>query len=161
MQKKRKKSRNRTCILLRLFEIVSLLFSQWTQNLQGGVPACVRQTTLFEQVETKNEDFIGSRYLRSITSIWWTPLWVVKDDLWSKSEHLPYISPIVDHTFVWGRGGGVKCHMKVLSFVRDVRTFEMTPKYGVAYSYSHILLVQILRKYGERKTMLLFFSISP
>ena len=122
MQKKRKKSRNRTYIL-RLFKIVS----QWTLNLQGAVPACVRQTTLFEQVEMKNEDYTGSRYLRLITSIWWAPLWVVKDNLWSKSGHLPYISPIVDHTFVWGRGEGVKCHVKVLSFVRDVRTFEMTP----------------------------------
>ena len=30
------------------------------------------------------------------------------------------------------REGGVKCHMKVLSFVRDVRTFEMTPKHNVS-----------------------------
>ena len=38
------------------------------------------------------------------------------------------------------REGGVKCHMKVLSFVRDVRTFEMTPKrYFQIFAVSHWL----------------------
>ena len=72
MQKKRKSSRN--CILLRLFEIVSWFFSKWTLNLQGSAPACMRQTTLFEQVVRNSEDFIGNRNLRSITTVWWTPL---------------------------------------------------------------------------------------
>ena len=40
-RKKKKKSTNR---ILQLFEIVSLLISQLTLNLQGSVPACVRQT---------------------------------------------------------------------------------------------------------------------
>ena len=47
-------------------------------------------------------------------------------------SHLSYISLIVDHTFVWGGREGVKWHMKVLSFVRDVRTFEMTPYSSVS-----------------------------
>ena len=83
------------------FEHVSLFISQWTPNLRGSVPAYVRQTALFGQAVGKNEDNVQS--------------------------HLPYTSPIVDHTFVWGGREGVKCQMKVLSFVRDVRTFEMTP----------------------------------
>ena len=67
-----------------------------------GKHPCVRQTTFFGQVVGKNEDHVHG--------------------------HLPYIIPIVDHTFVWGGREEVKCHMKVLSFVRDVRTFETTPK---------------------------------
>ena len=68
-------------------------------------------------------------------SVLWTPLWVVKDDYWRSLglcileplNDLAYIFPIVDHTFVWGGREGVKCHLKILSFVRNVRTFEMTP----------------------------------
>ena len=60
-----------------------------------------------------------SRERRLLTSSWTLHL----------KSYLAYIFSIVDHTFV--RGGrdpeGVKCHMKVLSFVRNVRTFEMTP----------------------------------
>ena len=56
------------------FEHVSLFISQWTLTLQGSVPAYVRQTALFGQAVGKNDDNVHS--------------------------HLPYTSPIVDHTFV-------------------------------------------------------------
>ena len=44
-EEKEKKSENHTFI--RLFEIVSLLISQWTPNLQGSAPEYVRQTALY------------------------------------------------------------------------------------------------------------------
>ena len=59
MQKKKQKRTRRTRILLRLFEIVSLLIAQWTLNLQESVPASTRQTALYmymlEQVVAKKE----------------------------------------------------------------------------------------------------------
>ena len=79
----------------------------------SGKHPCVRQATLGGQVVTKNDDNVRS--------------------------HLPYRSPIVDHTFVWGGREGVKCHMKVLSFVRDVWTFEMTPKFPHFYTQVYAL----------------------
>ena len=70
MQKKRKKQQKsyssstvRDCLLV-------FFFSKWTLNLQGSTPACVRQTTLFEQVVRNSEDFIGNRNLRSMMSVW-------------------------------------------------------------------------------------------
>ena len=74
--------------------------SQWMLNLQGSIPAWDRQHCL-GRLWGRNEDRVDG--------------------------HLQYITPIVDHTFVWGGREGVKCHMKVLSFVRNVRTFETTP----------------------------------
>ena len=105
-RKRKKKSRNRT--FRQPFEIISLFILQWTLNLQGSVPTWDRRhTSSWWQIVAKNEDNVHS--------------------------HLPYISPIVDHTFVWGGREGVECHMKVLSFVRNVRTFEMTP--NALYSF--------------------------
>ena len=43
--------------------------------------------------------------------------------------HLPQIASIVDHIFVEGGGGGVNCHVKVLSFERNVQTLAIAPNY--------------------------------
>ena len=102
---------------------------QWKLSLRRSAPVCVRLTTLFAQVVTKNEDILsdGDTFKR---------LQGLRERLAGRERRffkytwtvIHFSCPIVNHTFVLRRRGGGGNILKILSFVRDVRTFEMTPK---------------------------------
>ena len=116
MQKK-KKSRN--CCLLRLFEIVSLIISQSTLNLQpvqGNVPACRRQIALCH-VHVRAACGLWWRIKEGIILFYLTPsierfvnaFVSRKDDLWSTPAgfcHFSYISRHCRSHFWLRRGRG-------------------------------------------------------
>ena len=79
-KKKKEESKNR---ILQLFELVSLLISPLTMNLQGSVRACARQMA-FKTCSCWSRLWRRRIFFRTLNDYErsWTPLWVVKDDYW-------------------------------------------------------------------------------